>query len=56
VQRGKTAPPGEKKLHLLIEGKDEADVLAFRAEVVRILEETAERSQPQQRFGKYSVI
>jgi len=52
---GRNAPPGERKLYLLIEGADEKKVAAAKREVRRMLEETAAGVKEPTSFGRYSV-
>ena len=60
---GKPPPPGERKLHLVIEGTTEMSVQDAKAEILRVLnEETLKAAMAQSsarpggRPGKYSVI
>ena len=55
---GKLPPPGEKKLHLFIEGRTEASVRKAKAEIKRIIEEASlvSYSQKQSGPGRYSVL
>lgn len=55
---GRNPPPGERKLHLLIEGPDERSVRSAYKEIRRKLEEAAE-ARPEDRgtsYSKYSVV
>ncbi|KAJ8601131.1 hypothetical protein CTAYLR_008833 [Chrysophaeum taylorii] len=64
VPQGKVPPPGEKRLHLVIEANDEIAVKAAKAEMLRLLnDETrnaalglSRRAASNFAFGKYSLI
>lgn len=57
IQPGRNPQPGERKLHLLIEGRTEMGVNRCRMEIVRILEEAAADSRPESsKYAKYSVL
>lgn len=57
IPQGRQPQPGERKLHLLVEGKTELDVQRCKTEIIRILEEAAADSRPDaSRYGKYSVV
>jgi len=54
---GRNPPMGEKKLHLLIEGRTLFHVQRAKAEIKRMLEEAAANSvQEKPQYGKYSVV
>jgi len=59
VAPGKTVPPGEQKLYLLIEGPTHEAVKNARLEVKKILDEAVAMmpfQSPEGRTGKYSVV
>lgn len=59
VPEGRKALPGERKLYLLIDGQNQVNVLNAKAEIRRVLEETAMSSSSEQgpsQYGKYSVV
>jgi len=53
--QGRNAPPGERKLYLLIEGPDEKNVATAKREIRRMLEESAAGVREPSSFGRYSV-
>ena len=60
VQPGRAPPPGERRLHLLIEGAGDALVKQAKAELIRVLEEEtlrlgASAVMSKMGVGKYSV-
>ena len=56
---GRNAPPGERKLYLLIEGDSEAGVKSAKKELKRILVESSEAAAPDDsstnRYAKYKI-
>ena len=61
VPKGQPVPPGERKLFLLLEGKDEVGVRTAKAELQRMLDEvTLEAavgdSKGKGGYGKYNVL
>jgi ATP-dependent RNA helicase DDX46/PRP5 len=58
IPPGRNAMPGERKLHLLVEGNSEVDVQRCKAEIIRMLEEAAADSRPEQtvKYAKYSIV
>jgi ATP-dependent RNA helicase DDX46/PRP5 len=57
IQPGRNPAPGERKLHLLIEGNTDMDVQRCRTEIMRMLEEAAADSRPETaKYAKYSVV
>ncbi len=59
VPAGKKLEPGERKLHLLIEGKDDMSVRQAKLEIQRMLEEETIRigaANVAGPSGRYSVI
>lgn len=58
IPPGRNALPGERKLHLLVEGNSEVEVQRCKAEIIRMLEEAAADSRPDApvKYAKYSVV
>eukprot|EP00698_Gefionella_okellyi_P000578 TRINITY_DN104_c0_g1_i2.p2 TRINITY_DN104_c0_g1~~TRINITY_DN104_c0_g1_i2.p2 ORF type:complete len:795 (-),score=227.75 TRINITY_DN104_c0_g1_i2:2571-4841(-) len=58
VQPGRNAPPGERKLFLLVEGRTSVAVAQAKREIKRVLEEAAVNSQDKDNalYGKYKVV
>ena len=58
IPPGRNAMPGERKLHLLVEGNSEVEVQRCKAEIIRMLEEAAADSRPDApvKYAKYSVV
>lgn len=56
VAPGRSAPLGERKLFLYIEGPDKKSVLSATTEIKRILNEAASTAFPErEQYGKYSI-
>jgi len=57
IATGRKPQPGERKLYLLIEGKDGVSVARAKAEIVRVLETAAEDARPEKpKTTKYTVL
>jgi ATP-dependent RNA helicase DDX46/PRP5 len=56
VPLGRNPPPGERKLHLLIEGPDQNAIKKAKVEIKRILEEACQFAVPEKFSGRYSVL
>ena len=56
IPPGRSAPPGERKLYLYIEGPEAASVHNAVNEIKRILIEAANNAFPErEQYGKYSI-
>jgi hypothetical protein len=57
VPPGRNPLPGEVKLHLRIEGRDETSVALAKAEIRRMLEEAAASARPEEpRYTRYALL
>lgn len=58
IAPGRNAQPGERKLHLLVEGHSEIEVQRCKTEIIRMLEEAAADSRPDApaAYSKYKVV
>lgn len=55
VAAGKIPPPGERKLHLIVEGTNELGVANATKELKRILEEATLAIDSSRLFGRYTI-
>ena len=58
IPPGRNPQPGERKLHLLVEGHSEIEVQRCKTEIIRMLEEAAADSRPDApaAYSKYKVV